>query len=117
MGAATVRTKEGESNIINTMSNMGFVFRAAPGVSIDSGIAKINDALSWDDTEPMTDNNCPKLYFSDHCENTISSMLEYAGESKSDYFSDQIDCLRYLFVSGADYITDRDMQVTGGGSY
>jgi hypothetical protein len=44
-------------------------------------------------------------------------MLEYAGESKSDYFSDQIDCLRYLFVSGADYITDRDMQVTGGGSY
>ena len=37
------------------MSNMGFVFRAAPGVSIDSGIAKINDALSWDDTEPMTD--------------------------------------------------------------
>ena len=117
MGAATVRTKEGESNIINTMSNMGFVFRAAPGVSIDSGIAKINDALSWDDTEPMTDNNCPKLYFSDQCENTISSMLEYAGESKSDYFSDQIDCLRYLFVSGADYITDRDTQVTGGGSY
>ena len=117
MGAATVRTKEGESNIINTMSNMGFVMRAAPGVSIDSGIAKINDALSWDDTEPMTDKNCPKLYFSDHCENTISSMLEYAGESKSDYFSDQIDCLRYLFVSGADYITDRDMQVTGGGSY
>ena len=117
MGAATVRTKEGESNIINTMSNMGFVFRAAPGVSIDSGIAKINDALSWDDTEPMTDNNCPQLYFSDQCENTISSMLEYAGESKSDYFSDQIDCLRYLFVSGAEHITHGDIQVTGGGGY
>jgi len=117
MGAATVRTKEGESNIINTMSNMGFVFRAAPGVSIDSGIAKINDALSWDDTETMTDKNCPKLYFSDQCENTISSMLEYAGESKSDYFSDQIDCLRYLFVSGADHVTHRDIQVTGGGGY
>ena len=54
-----------------------------------------------DDTEPMTDENCPQLYFSDQCENTISSMLEYAGESKSDHFSDQIDCLRYLFVSGA----------------
>ena len=117
MGAATVRTKEGESNIINTMANMGFVMRAAPGVSIDSGIAKINDALSWDDTEPMTDKNSPKLYFSDHVENTISSMLEYAGESKSDFFSDQIDCLRYLFVSGADHITDRDIQATGGGSY
>lgn len=75
--------QEGESNIINTMSNMGFIFRAAPGVSIDSGIAKINDALSWDDTEPMTDENCPQLFFSDQCENTISSMLEYAGRVKA----------------------------------
>ena len=68
MGAATVRTKEGESNIINTMSNLGFVFRAAPGVDIEAGIAKINDALSWDDTEPMTVDNTPKLFVSDHCD-------------------------------------------------
>ena len=76
LGAATVRTKERASNIINTMSNMGFVMRAAPGVSIDSGIAKINEELSWDDTEPLTDKNSPKRYTSGQCDNTISSMPE-----------------------------------------
>ena len=29
----------------------------------------------------------------------------------------QIDCLRYLFVSGAEHITHGDIQVTGGGGY
>ena len=61
MGAATVREKEGESNIITTMANLGFVMRPAPGVEIESGIAKINDALSWNDTEEMTDENKRKL--------------------------------------------------------
>ena len=117
MGAATVRTKEGESNIINTMSNLGFVFRAAPGVDIEAGIAKINDALSWDDTEPMTVDNTPKLFVSDHCENTISSMMEYSGQSRSEHWKDQIDALRYLMVSGAEYISESSLQATGGGGY
>ncbi len=41
MGAATVREKEGESNIINTMANLDFVMKPAPGVEIESGIAAI----------------------------------------------------------------------------
>lgn len=117
MGAATVRTKEGESNIINTMSNLGFVFRAAPGVDIEAGIAKINDALSWDDTEPMTVDNRPKLFVSDHCDNLITSMMEYSGQSRAEHFKDQIDCLRYLMVSGAEYISESSLQATGGGGY
>ncbi len=117
MGAATVREKEGESNIITTMANLGVVMRPAPGVEIETGIAKINDALSWNDTEPMTDENKPKLYISDRCENTITSMMEYTGQSRADHFSDQIDCIRYLMVSGADHITNESMMVTGGGGY
>ena len=117
MGSATVREKEGESNIITTMANLGFVMRPAPGVEIESGIAKINDALSWNDTEEMTDKNRPKLYVSDQCENTITSMMEYTGQSRAEHFKDQIDCLRYLMVSGADHITSRDMMATGGGGY
>jgi len=117
MGSATVREKEGESNIITTMANLGFVMRPAPGVEIESGIAKINDALSWNDTEEMTDKNRPKLYVSDQCENTITSMMEYTGQSRAEHFKDQIDCLRYLMVSGADHITSQDMMATGGGGY
>ena len=117
MGAATVREKEGESNIITTMANLGFVMRPAPGVEIESGIAKINDALSWNDTEDMTDENKPKLYISDQCDNTITSMLEYTGQSRAEHFKDQIDCIRYLMVSGADHITPGSMVATGGGGY
>ena len=117
MGSATVREKEGESNIINTMANLDFVMRPAPGVEVEAGIAKINDALSWDDTEPMTDKNKPKLFVSDQCENMITCMLEYSGQSRAEHFKDYIDCLRYLLVSGADHITDGSLVATGGGGY
>ncbi len=117
MGAATVREKEGESNIITTMANLGFVMRPAPGVEIESGIAKINDALSWNDTEDMTDENKPKLFVSDRCENTITCLLEYSGQSRAEHFKDYPDCIRYLMVSGADHISPGSMVATGGGGY
>ena len=117
MGAATVREKEGESNIITTMANLGFVMRPAPGVEIESGIAKINDALSWNDTEDMTDDNKPKLFVSDRCDNTITCLLEYSGQSRAEHFKDYPDCIRYLMVSGADHITPGSMVATGGGGY
>ena len=117
MGAATVREKEGESNIITTMANLGFVMRPAPGVEIESGIAKINDALSWNDTEDMTDDNKPKLFVSDRCDNTITCLLEYSGQSRAEHFKDYPDCIRYLMVSGADHISPGSMVATGGGGY
>ena len=117
MGSATVREKEGESNIINTMANLDFVMRPAPGVEVEAGIAKINDALSWDDTEPMTDKNHPKLYVSDRCDNFITSMLEYSGQSRAEHFKDFVDCIRYLMVSGADHIGQESLICTGGGGY
>ena len=112
-----MRTKEGESNIINQMANLDFVFRPAPGVDIEAGIAKINDALAWDDSEPMTLRNRPKLYISDRCDNTITSLLEYSGQSRAEHFKDQIDCIRYLLVAGAEHITNGSLQCTGGGGY
>jgi hypothetical protein len=117
MGAATVREKEGESNIINTMANLDFVMRPAPGVEIESGIAAINNALSWDDTEPMTEQNRPQLFVSDRCENLISCMLEYSGQSRAEHFKDYIDTLRYLMVSKPEHVTDASLACTGGGGY
>jgi hypothetical protein len=117
MGAATVREKEGESNIINTMANLDFVMRPAPGVDVEAGIAKINDALAWDDTEPMTELNRPKIFVSDRCENFISSMLEYTGSSRQEHWKDMVDCIRYFMVSGPEYVTSGSIQATGGGGY
>jgi len=117
MGAATVREKEGESNIINTMANLDFVMRPAPGVEVEAGIAKINDALAWDDTEPMSEKNKPKLFVSDRCDNFITSMLEYTGSSRQEHFKDFVDTIRYLMVSGPDYVGGGSLMCTGGGGY
>ena len=117
MGAATVRTKEGTSSIINSMGELGFVFRAAPGVEIEAGIARINDLLSWNDSEPLTEDNRPRLYASDRCENFVTSMMEYTGQSRSEHFKDFPDALRYLCVSDPEYVTETSLACTGGGGY
>lgn len=117
MGAATVRTKEGESNIINTMSELGMVFRPAPGVDIESGIARINDMLSWNSSEPMSATNRPRIFVSDQCQNLIASMMEYSGQSREEHWKDFVDCVRYGVVSGMEYITGGDLKCTGGGGY
>ena len=118
MGAATVRTKEGTSNIINSMGELDYYFRPAPGSDIEAGIARINDLLAWDDSEPMTETNRPRLYVSDRCENMISCMCEYTGTGgNTEQFKDYVDTLRYLCVSDPDYVTDAMLATTGGGGY
>jgi len=54
---------------------------------------------------------------SDRCENFITSMIEYSGQSRQEHFKDFVDCIRYLMVSGADHVTSRDLMITGGGGY
>ena len=117
MGAATVRTKEGTSNIINSMGELGFIFRAAPGVDIEAGIARVNDLLSWDDSEPLTDSNRPRLYVSDRCENLITCLMEYTGSGNTEQFKDYIDTLRYFCICDPEHVTNSMLACTGGGGY
>ena len=117
MGAATVRTKEGTSNIINSMGELGFIFRAAPGVDIEAGIARVNDFLSWDDSEPLTDSNRPRLYVSDRCENLITCLMEYTGSGNTEQFKDYIDTLRYFCICDPEHVTNSMLACTGGGGY
>jgi hypothetical protein len=117
MGAATVRTKEGTSNIINSMGELGFIFRAAPGVDIEAGIARINDLLAWDDSDPLTDSNRPRLYVSDRCENLITCLMEYSGSGNTEQFKDYIDALRYFCICDPEHVTNSMLACTGGGGY
>jgi len=117
MGAATVRTKEGTSNIINSMGELGFIFRAAPGVDIEAGVARINDLLAWNDSEPLTEENRPRLYVSDRCENLITCLMEYTGSGNTEQFKDFIDCLRYFCICDPEHVTNSMLACTGGGGY
>jgi len=104
MGKYTQQAASGETNIIQEMGNLGFYFKPAPADDEDQGIGKINDYLAWDSNKPLSDENRPRLYVSDRCENTITAMLEYMGVSREEAYKDPVDCVRYLCVSDPIYI-------------
>ena len=116
-GKATVRTAHGETNMCNEMMEFDIFLRAAPGLEIEHGIQKINDLLSWDDTEPKTHENQPGLYVSEQCDNLIYALTEYSGSSREEATKDFIDVLRYGAVTPLDYIGESQLAVAGGGGY
>jgi len=116
-GKATVRTGQGETDMIREMMNFDVVMRAAPGLDIEHGLQKINDLLSWDDSSAHSDENRPSFYVSEDCENVIYAMTEYSGISRTEAVKDWIDCLRYAAVSPLVYVGEGELSVAGGGGY
>ena len=116
-GKATVRTAGGETNMCNEMMEFDVYLRPAPGLEIEHGIQKINDLLSWNDSEPMDEENCPKLYVSEECDNLIYALTEYSGSSREEACKDFIDVLRYGAVTPLDYVGEGALAVAGGGGY
>lgn len=111
-------TKEsGQSDILEEMAAVDFHLVPAPWGDVESGQAKLNDILSWDDTKPFSETNSPKLYISECCENTIQSMLEYTGVSKMEHWKDFVDTVRYLVTSGSNYVEGKGAEAYGGGGY
>jgi hypothetical protein len=112
-----VTKKEGQSNLLDEMAAVGMHFTPATYDSVGAGVAKMNELLEWDDTQPMSGTNRPKLYISDQCENLIQSMVEYTGAGKAEQWKDFIDPLRYIIVSGSGYLGEEAMETFGGGGY
>ena len=73
--------------------------------------------LSWDDTEPASDENGPSFYVSERCDNLIYAMTEYSGNSREEACKDFIDVLRYGAVTPLDYVEEGALAVAGGGGY
>ena len=116
-GKATVRTASGETNMCAEMMNFDVYLRPAPGLEIEHGLQKINDLLSWEDTEPLTVDNRPSLFVSEECENLIYALTEYSGTSREEATKDFIDVLRYAAVTPLEYISENSLAVAGGGGY
>lgn len=112
-----VTKKEGQSNLLEEMSMVGMHFTAATYDPVGTGVARINELLDWDDTNPLSEDNRPKIYISDRCENLIQSMSEYTGVSKAEQWKDFVDALRYVVVSSPGYIGGGSVETFGGGGY
>lgn len=112
-----ISKKEGQSNLLQEMAAEGMHFTPAVYDPVGTGVARINELLDWDDTEPLSPTNRPKLYISDRCENLLQSMTEYTGVSKAEQWKDFVDALRYVVVSSPGFVDDGGVEVVGGGGY
>ena len=103
--------------MIREMMNFDVVMRPAPGLDIEHGLQKLNDLLSWDDVEPVSETNRPGFYVTEDCENVIYAMMEYSGTSREEACKDWVDCLRYGAVSPLVHVTSGELSVAGGGGF
>lgn len=105
LGAAERQSADGATTIISELDDAGLTFIPAPGVEIENGLQLINGLLSYDEKQPLSVLNSPKLYISERCQNLIYAMQEYTAKGGRDEATkDPIDCLRYLCVSNCAYV-------------
>ncbi len=117
-GNARTLGKESPTTLIDEMADLGMLFTATPGDSIDEGVSMINDALSYNPEKPVDARNQPKLYISESCKNVIYALQTYtAADGKKGATKDFIDLLRYVCLSDAINVEGDILRSTGGGSY
>jgi hypothetical protein len=118
MGAASYAKAEGSSNIIDDLADEDIIIYPAEGLDVDQGIQAINNLLAWNQNEPMSRTNCPRLMFSSDCQNTISCLQEWRHDGDAKHpAKDFCDCLRYFAVGAHRFISDDDWMATGTGGY
>ncbi len=119
-GATQAAGKEGGTSLIELLETDQdpMYFTPAAGIKIEEGIAIINDALAYDQNQPVTVLNQPKLFISEDCENLIYSLREWTGaDGEKGASKDPIDCLRYLVVMQPEQEDEETWKATRGGSY
>ena len=113
LGAARVPGKEGATSIMSELQDAGMVFIPAPGLDINHGQQLISDRMGYDETQPVSALNHPRLYVSEHCEQVIEAFKNYTGCSRTEVWKDPVDTVRYLLESGADFVEKRADQDSG----
>lgn len=124
-GASPTTTTEGSTTLIEQMADLGMIFLAASGKSIEEGVTLINDKLDYDNevdigqfSKTLARINNPVLYVSANCPNMIYSLREWTNKDKQHgACKDPIDCLRYAVMANLDYIGSDAYTWKGGGTY
>jgi hypothetical protein len=108
-GATRYQGENGQSSIIEDLSDHGVVCHAAPGLDIEDGLQALQTKLAYNPKLPIDGINRPHFYISERCENLIHAMQEYDATPASEGIKDGIDCLRYAATDGIRYIDPKSM--------
>lgn len=119
-GATQAVGRDGGTSIIELLDGgeEPMYFSPAAGISIDQGVAMINDLIAWNQEQPLSPLNQPKLFVTKDCKNLIYSIKEWTGaDGDKGSTKDPIDCLRYLVVMQPEFIDLNQMPVNKPFSY
>lgn len=106
------------TTLLENFAEIGIFFETTPGDDIAEGVAFINDLLSYDTTRPVDAFNCPHLFVSEDCRNTIFALNTWRNkEGKKGATKDPIDNIRYFALAKLVDVKPEDFQSEGGGHY
>jgi len=93
------------------------VFHPGDASTVENGLRAINAYLegTMRKDQPITPLNCPSLYISEECEQTIFALEEYTGrDGMKGALKDVVDPLRMICRSAPEYLDETSLEVTGG---
>jgi hypothetical protein len=115
-----VINKEGGTTLLQLLDEEPFpmYFTPAAGLRLEEGISIINDWFSYDQNEPISTVNQPKLFISEDCKNLMWCLREWTGaDGEKGSSKDPIDALRYIAVMQPDFADKETNKPLFGGSY
>lgn len=94
---------------------------AADLQEVETGILKVKDLLAYDKTKNVDATNCPHLYVTANCKNTIKAFNTWGRDPKTgkplEYMKDPMDAVRYLVNADLEHIVERIWTPTQRPSY
>jgi hypothetical protein len=104
--------------LLENFAELGMFFEPTPGDDVAEGVVMINSALGYDTTRPIDALNCPRLFISADCVNTIFALETWRNkEGRKGATKDPIDNLRYFSLSGLTHLDAHSYESDGGGHY
>lgn len=103
-------SKEGGVTLLDLLDESGISFVPAATVTVDERVLLINDLLSYNKEYEIDDDNTPRLFVSERCQNLIYSLREWTGvDGQKGASKDPIDCLGYLTVMSPSFVEAKNM--------
>ena len=103
-------SKEGGVTLLDLLEESGLSFTPAATVTVDERVLLINDLLSYNKDEETSEDNSPRLFVSERCQNLIYSLREWTGaDGQKGASKDPIDCLGYLTVMNPEFVEAKNM--------
>lgn len=119
-GKAPAITRDaGGECLIDMLSLQDFEVEPARGLLIGEGVNLINELFDWNEDQPLSAMNEPRLFISEECQQVIDCLTLWTGQGseKEQASKDFIDLLRYMATADLDDVGAVDMESYGGGSY